>query len=369
MVFINSRTCATCASLSAAPRNRARAGEAANTATRYSPRSRTSAFPWAAITSRAGACRPSFVSPQHKTRTRRQTPWASSRWRKGDACAVDVSVGNARQASGLPRGGDPGASGDRPALPRTRCGHDGGAGRALAGQRRLSHQLQRSLRGLLHQQRAAAFHQDMRYAYRGDPELGRRIAECANAAGVGTRAHEIGSLELEYGTLVPMRYERRRPFQGGVGGCLVRLAHAGGQPTLRRRAAPGDRAERQPCGGAGQRLAVASLQRQRQRRSHHARDQPGVLPAGGLARGGSVAPGRLEDLLRHAAGIRGPVRGRGRHARYRHAVGPAGLGCLRPAGGDRHRVLPLPACCAARTGARRPPASRRTCSTMASTSR
>ena len=126
------------------------------------------------------------------------------------------------------------------------------------------------------------FIKDMRYAYRGDPELGRRIAECANAAGVGTRAHEIGSLELEYGTLVPMRYERRRPFQGGVGGCLVRLAHAGGQPTLRRRAAPGDRAERQPCGGAGQRLAVASLQRQRQRRSHHARDQPGVLPAGGL---------------------------------------------------------------------------------------
>ena len=55
-------------------------GKAANTATRYSPRSRTSAFPWAAITSRAGACRPSFISPQHKTRTRRQTPWASSRW-------------------------------------------------------------------------------------------------------------------------------------------------------------------------------------------------------------------------------------------------------------------------------------------------
>lgn len=38
------------------------------------------------------------------------------------------------------------------------------------------------------------FIKDMRYAYRGDPELGRRIAECANAAGVGTRAHEIGSL-------------------------------------------------------------------------------------------------------------------------------------------------------------------------------
>ena len=50
------------------------------------------------------------------------------------------------------------------------------------------------------------FIKDMDYAYRGNPELGRRIAECANAAGVGTRSHEIDSLELEYGTLVPMRY-------------------------------------------------------------------------------------------------------------------------------------------------------------------
>ncbi|MBQ2646887.1 3,4-dihydroxyphenylacetate 2,3-dioxygenase [Achromobacter xylosoxidans] len=50
------------------------------------------------------------------------------------------------------------------------------------------------------------FIQDMDYAYRGDPALGRRIAECAGATGVPTRAHEIASLELEYGTLVPMRY-------------------------------------------------------------------------------------------------------------------------------------------------------------------
>jgi len=50
------------------------------------------------------------------------------------------------------------------------------------------------------------FIKDMDYAYGGNPELGRRIAECANAAGVGTRTHEIDSLELEYGTLVPMRY-------------------------------------------------------------------------------------------------------------------------------------------------------------------
>ena len=118
------------------------------------------------------------------------------------------------------------------------------------------------------------FIKDMRYAYRGDPELGRRIAMRQR----GGRARVESARWCRCA-------ERRRPFQGGAG-----------QPTLRRRAAPGDRAERQPCGGAGQRLAVASLQRQRQRRSHHARDQPGVLPAGGLARGGSVAPGRLEDL-------------------------------------------------------------------------
>jgi 3,4-dihydroxyphenylacetate 2,3-dioxygenase len=50
------------------------------------------------------------------------------------------------------------------------------------------------------------FISDLRYQYDGDPTLGRAIAARANAAGVATRAHEIASLELEYGTLVPMRY-------------------------------------------------------------------------------------------------------------------------------------------------------------------
>jgi 3,4-dihydroxyphenylacetate 2,3-dioxygenase len=50
------------------------------------------------------------------------------------------------------------------------------------------------------------FIKDMRYAYPGNPALGRLIAEAATARGVFTRAHEIDSLELEYGTLVPMRY-------------------------------------------------------------------------------------------------------------------------------------------------------------------
>ena len=50
------------------------------------------------------------------------------------------------------------------------------------------------------------FIKDMRYAYPGNPALGRLIAETATERGVFTRAHEIDSLELEYGTLVPMRY-------------------------------------------------------------------------------------------------------------------------------------------------------------------
>lgn len=50
------------------------------------------------------------------------------------------------------------------------------------------------------------FIKDMAYAYPGNPALGQLIARTASAAGVFTRAHEIDSLELEYGTLVPMRY-------------------------------------------------------------------------------------------------------------------------------------------------------------------
>jgi 3,4-dihydroxyphenylacetate 2,3-dioxygenase len=50
------------------------------------------------------------------------------------------------------------------------------------------------------------FIHDMSYEYPGNPALGRQIARQATARGVHTRAHEMASLELEYGTLVPMRY-------------------------------------------------------------------------------------------------------------------------------------------------------------------
>lgn len=50
------------------------------------------------------------------------------------------------------------------------------------------------------------FIRDLQYSYKGNPELGELIAQTAREDGVYTLAHQLDSLELEYGTLVPMRY-------------------------------------------------------------------------------------------------------------------------------------------------------------------
>lgn len=50
------------------------------------------------------------------------------------------------------------------------------------------------------------FIQNMDYAYDGNAALGDLIAEKAMAKDVYTLSHQVDSLELEYGTLVPMRY-------------------------------------------------------------------------------------------------------------------------------------------------------------------
>lgn len=53
------------------------------------------------------------------------------------------------------------------------------------------------------------FIQDLPYAYEGNPALGDAIAKAASDRGVYTLAHHLDSLELEYGTLVPMRFMSR----------------------------------------------------------------------------------------------------------------------------------------------------------------
>jgi 3,4-dihydroxyphenylacetate 2,3-dioxygenase len=53
------------------------------------------------------------------------------------------------------------------------------------------------------------FIQNLPYGYDGNPALGDAIADEASARGVHTLAHHLDSLELEYGTLVPMRFMSR----------------------------------------------------------------------------------------------------------------------------------------------------------------
>lgn len=50
------------------------------------------------------------------------------------------------------------------------------------------------------------FIKNMAYEYPGNPRLGALIGEAANEAGIKTRWHDATTLDLEYGTLVPMRY-------------------------------------------------------------------------------------------------------------------------------------------------------------------
>ena len=47
---------------------------------------------------------------------------------------------------------------------------------------------------------------DMPYNHVGDPELGREIARRTTDKGVMTLCHEVPTLDLQYGTLVPLRY-------------------------------------------------------------------------------------------------------------------------------------------------------------------
>jgi 3,4-dihydroxyphenylacetate 2,3-dioxygenase len=60
------------------------------------------------------------------------------------------------------------------------------------------------------------FIKNMPFEFDGNPALGRLIAETATEDGVFTRAHDATTLDLEYGTLVPMRYmhmDKRNHFK------------------------------------------------------------------------------------------------------------------------------------------------------------
>lgn len=64
-------------------------------------------------------------------------------------------------------------------------------------------------KGLFTSNEFPQFIQDLEYDYEGNAALGDAIAQKATDMGVYTLSHQIDSLELEYGTLVPMRFMSR----------------------------------------------------------------------------------------------------------------------------------------------------------------
>ncbi|MBL8487481.1 MAG: 3,4-dihydroxyphenylacetate 2,3-dioxygenase, partial [Rhodocyclaceae bacterium] len=61
-------------------------------------------------------------------------------------------------------------------------------------------------RGLFTSNEFPHFIQNLPYEYAGNPALGDAIAETATRKGVRTRSHHIDTLDVEYGTLVPLHF-------------------------------------------------------------------------------------------------------------------------------------------------------------------
>ena len=61
-------------------------------------------------------------------------------------------------------------------------------------------------RGLFTSNEFPHFIQNLPYEYAGNPALGDAIAETATGKGVRTRSHHIDTLDVEYGTLVPLHF-------------------------------------------------------------------------------------------------------------------------------------------------------------------
>lgn len=66
-----------------------------------------------------------------------------------------------------------------------------------------------SFKGLFTSNEFPQFIQDLAFEYQGNPALGGLIAKKAVEKGVHTLSHQLDSLPLEYGTLVPMHFMSR----------------------------------------------------------------------------------------------------------------------------------------------------------------
>ena len=257
---------------------------------------------------------------------------------------LDVPVGDAdgpnRRLPASARDQRP--HGDRPPLPR----HSGvdtivRLRRALAGQQRIPHQLRRrSSRASTPATSCRTSSGTCPTPTRAIPALGHLIADMAERDGrEEPRATATPRCELEYGTLVPMRYmnadqhfkvisisgwcdwhdlERIRPLRPARCGARSRSA-----TTARWRCSPAAR-----CRTTSPTTAVAP-------EFMHKRLRPASSSRLDRARGRALEGRRMEDLRRHAADVRRQVLGRRRHARHGECCSACWAGTATHAPGRR----------------------------------
>jgi len=145
--------------------------------------------------------------------------------------------------------------------------------------------------------------QDLRYDLPGDSVLAEAIAQEAGDAGLGVIAHQVASLGLEYGTIVPMHYMNRTAgprWYRSLRRCSPR----------RRRAVSSAAATRRAIEQSGERVAILASGRCRTG-SGPTEARPGcvdldrkrIQPPGRFARARTVAAGPLPRIRRHASGL------------------------------------------------------------------
>ena len=184
------------------------------------------------------------------------------------------------------------------------------------------------------------FIRDMTYDYDGNPELGQLIADEAVKRGVRAKAHNIPSLKLEYGTLVPMRYMNADKHFKVVSISAFCTVHDFADS---RRLGEAIVSAIEKYDGTVAVLASGSLshrfiddQRAEEGMNSYTREFDRQMDERvvKLWREGSV-----QRILQHAAGVRRLLLRRGQHARHGDAAGHARLGQIRRQGGVSHRAV------------------------------
>ena len=198
-----------------------------------------------------------------------------------------------------------------------------------------------ALPGPVHQQRAAALHQQHGLRVPGQPGAGQAAGGSVQRFGVETLAHDRTTLAPEYGTLVPMRYMNTdQHFKVVSVSALCQAHYLNDSARLgwaMRRAVEDTTTAPSPSSPAA-RCRTAS-RRTGWRAGVRVQDLEPLPGSAGPRGGAHVAGGRMAVVLRHAARVRGQGPRRGLHARHRDAAGRAGLVGVRGQGGGGHALL------------------------------